>query len=149
MVTSWGAGLSGKGVYVTEACCVRGPITAGVGVAYNTLNTPTGDGTSVLSTMVPADGAELIACSFTVTSPGIGGSTQQWSIADASGTALATFSATLDTQAAGSVRTGTMGTATSGRNLATTAGSALTLTNTAVGTSTQGTSGVFRLVWGI
>jgi len=148
MATNESSALQGNHVFVTEACCIRAPITAGVGVAYNTLNTPTGDGTSVLSTGVPADGAELVECTFTVTSAGIGGSTQQWSISDGTN-ALATRAALIDTTAAGTVSTLVLGTATNGKNIATTDAARLTLTNTAVGTSTQGTSGVFRFVWAL
>ena len=147
MATNESSSLQGKNVYVTEAGFAVDSITAGVG-SITSFTSPSGDGTATLSTVVPADGAELVACSFTVTSAGTGGSTQQWSISDGTN-ALATRAALIDTTAAGTVSALTMGTATNGKNLATTAGSRLTLTNTAVGTSTEGSSGVFRLVWAL
>ena len=147
MATNEGSTIQRKNTYVTEAGFVVDSITAGIG-SITSFTSPTGDGTSVLSTLVPADGAELVACVFTTSSAGTGTHTQQWSISDGTN-ALATLAATTATITAGVVTALTTTTATNGKAIATTAGSQLTLTNTAVGTSTEGVSGVFNLTWAL
>ena len=143
-----GSTIQGKNVYVTSAGFIVDSVSGGVG-SITSYTSPTGNGTSVLSTVVPADGAELVSATFTVTSPGAGGSTQQWSIADTAGTVLATRAALIDTTAAGTISTLTTATSVNGKAIAATAGARLTLTNTSVGTSTQGSTGIFNLVWAL
>ena len=98
--------------------------------------------------MVPVDGAELIAASFTVQSTGNGDHTQQWSISDGTNV-LATLAAADADAAVGTVHTMVMGSATHGKAIGTTTGARLTLTNTSVGTSTEGMAGRFVLVWAL
>lgn len=143
-----GSTIQGKNVYVTSAGFVTDSITGGVG-SITSYTSPSGNGTAVLSTVVPADGAELVACTFTVTSAGTGGSTQQWSLADTAGTVLATRAALIDTTAAGTISAFTTATSVNGKSIAATSGARLTLTNTAVGTSTEGSTGVFNLTWAL
>ena len=147
MATNESSSLQGKNVYVTEAGFHADSITAGIGELISSTS-PTGSGTSILTTVVPADGAELIAMTWTTSSIAAGTHEIQWAINDGTND-LATLAAVTATFALGTVTTLTMGSATNGKNLATTAGSALTLTNTAVGTSKEGTSGIYRLVWAL
>ena len=141
-----GSTIQGKNVYVTSAGFATH--TAGTGRLLGYIS-PHGNGTAVLSTVVPADGAELVSATFTVISIGVGGGTQQWSIADTAGTVLATRAALIDTTAAGTISTLTTATSVNGKAIAATAGARLTLTNTSVGTSTQGSTGIFNLVWAL
>jgi hypothetical protein len=140
-----GSTIQGKNVYVVSAGFATH--TNGTGRIEGYIS-PHGDGTAVLSCVVPADGAELVSATFTVISIGVGGGTQQWSISDGTNV-LATRAALIDTTAAGTVSELTVGTATNGKAIATTAGSRLTITNTSVGTSTQGSTGIFNLVWAL
>lgn len=140
-------GIGKRNVHVVTCGFLAGTVDGDQGGAQ-THESPAADGVRALATVVPADGAELMALTFTYTSPGTGTHTQQWSISDGTN-ALATRAALVATTAAGTVSSFTMGTATNGKNLATTTGARLTLTNTSVGTSTDGAHGVFRLVWGL
>ena len=140
-----GSTIQGKNVYVTSAGFATH--TAGTGRLLGYIS-PHGDGTAVLSTVVPADGAQLVSATFTVISIGVGGGTQQWSIHDGTNV-LATRAALIDTTAAGTISTLTTATSINGKAIVTTAGSRLTLTNTSVGTSTQGSTGIFNLVWAL
>ena len=145
MAATISSALQGKTVYVTESgftvdAATYGLITSG--------KSPSADGTSVLSATVPVDGAELTACTFTVLSIGDGDHLQSWSISDGTNVLATLVSADADA-AVGTVHTLTMGTAIHGKAIATTTGSRLTLTNTSVGTSTEGMSGYFNLVWAL
>jgi hypothetical protein len=140
MATTASTSIQGRSTYVQNA-------VFGGGGAHTALS-PAASGTDALSAVVPADGAELVAATFTVTTAGVGGGSNQWSVSDGTN-ALFTQAATINTTAAGGVRTMTMGTATNGRNIATTAGSRLILTNTLVGTASTAIAGIFRLVWAL
>jgi len=140
----------GKSNITVDTCSfLTGTVAGDMGGAINA-SSPNATGVNVLAAVVPADGAELIAMTFTVTSPGTvtTSGTQQWSISDGTN-ALATLAATSATTAADTVISLVMGTATNGKNLATTDGAALTLTNTEAGTIGDGLHGIFRLVWGL
>ena len=145
MATTQSSTIQGKTVYVAEAgftvdAATYGLITSG--------KSPSTDGTSVLSATVPVDGAELTAASFTVLSTGDGDHTQQWSISDGTNV-LATLAAADADAAVGTVHTMVMGTDINGKAIGTTTGARLTLTNTSIGTSTEGMSGYFNLVWAL
>ena len=149
MATTEGSTIQRNNTYITTCGFIGGTTE----VSAEVYGSPDASGTSVLATVVPADGAELVAMTFTVTSNATTttSGTQQWSISDGTN-ALATLAATGvggAGTAAGTVLSMVMGTATNGKNLATTAGSRLTLTNTEVGTIGDGVHGVFRLVWAL
>ena len=138
MASTDGTTIQGSNVYVQN--CTFG------GGGTNTALSPAASGTDALTAVVPGDGAELVSATFTVTTAGVGGGSNAWSVSDGT-TALFTQAATINTTAAGGVRTMTMGTATNGKAIATTAGSRLILTNTLAGTASTAIAGIFRLVW--
>jgi len=153
MATNESSSLQGRNVYITECgfrhdeYALQGSISVAINEAFHT---PNGDGTMVLAALVPADGAELVAASFTPLSLGTGTHDQEWSISDGTnvlcqvGPTGVALSITVGTAFAY-----TMGTTTNGKSIATTAGARLTLTNTSVGTSTRGVEGVHRFVWAL
>jgi len=148
MATNESSSLQGKNVFID----CGGTMTHQLTLAADIQNylTVTGDGTTTLACLVPADGAELVQATFTPTSLGVGAHEQQWTISD--GTNILATQATFTNPASltvGTAATQTMGTATNGKNLATTAGARLTMTNTSRGTSTRGVQGIFRLVWAL
>ena len=149
MATQESSTIAGKNVYIATCGFLAGTVAGDQGGAQ-THESPAADGVRALATVVPADGSELVAATFTVTSPGTvtTSGTQQWSISDGTN-AIATLAATSAATAAGTVVSLVMGTATNGKNLATTDGARLTLTNTEVGTVGDGLHGVFRLVWAL
>lgn len=134
--------IQGSNVYVQSAVFGGGGALTAV--------SPSANGTDALSAVVPADGAELVECTFRITTVGAHttSGTQQWSISDGTN-ALATMVATDAETAADTLITLVLGSATNGKNIATTAGSRLILTNTEDGTVTTGMAGIFRLVWAL
>jgi hypothetical protein len=150
MATAESSSLQGRNVYVSDCGLISASTTEAVTGMLGAYRTPNATGTTVLSTVVPADGAQLVAMSFTVHSAGTvtTSGTQQFAVSDGTND-LATLAATSVVQSAGAVLTFTMGTATNGKNLATTAGSRLILTNTEAGTIADGMHGIFRLVWAL
>ncbi len=143
MATNESNALQGRTVF-TESCAFL-LLNTNAGVV--SMATPVGDTASFwLSSVVPYDGAELLAASYTILSLGTGNHEQSWTISDGTNI-LMTMSGLAQTSALGTVTAMTMGTATNGKNIATSAGNRLTITNTSVGTSTIGSMGVVRLVW--
>ncbi len=134
--------IQGSNVYVEHA------VFGGTGAL--TAVSPAADGTAVLSALVPADGAELVSVTFTITTIGIVTTTglQEWSVSDGTNV-LFTQVATTAVGTVGDVRTFVTGTATNGKNIGTTTGSRLILTNTETGTVGTGVSGIFQLVWAL
>ena len=146
MAATVGTTIQGKSTYVQIT-------TFQTAALANTVLSPATTTTILLGSLVPADGAELIDATFTITTAGgvTTSGTQQWSCSDGTNalfTMAATSSAVADS-AAGTVRQMTMGSATNGKNIATTAGSRLTLTNTVAGTITAAIAGIFKLVWAL
>lgn len=140
MASTVGSTIQGSNVYVEN--CVFG------GGGANTALSPAANGTDALSAVVPADGAELIEASFTITTVGVGAGSNAWSVSDGTN-ALATIAAVINTEAVGTIRTMTMGTAINGKAIATTDGARLILTNTLAGTASTAVAGIFRFVWGL
>jgi hypothetical protein len=139
-----GSTLQQKNIYIENV----GMVSLGMGVT--TYATPTGDGTAILNTTVPASGAVLQECTFTPISLGTGAHEQEWTVSD--GTNILFTQASFTNPASltvGTAATQTLADVGNGKAIATTAGARLTLTNTARGTSTQGVNGIFRLVWAL
>ncbi len=145
MATTISSALQGKTVYIQESGFGTDALTYGL---ITSGTSPSADGTAVLTAVVPVDGAELIAATFTVQSVGNGDHTQSWSISDGTNV-LATLSSADADATVGTVHEMTMGTAIHGKAIGTTTGARLTLTNTSVGTSTEGMAGRFVLVWAL
>jgi len=153
MATNEGSNIQGRYVVVQEGGFLTTEfIKAGSLSIDNSVwfVTPSTSETSVLSITVPADGAELIAASFTPISLGQGSHDQEWSISDGTNVLCqAGPTGVLTSATVGTAIAYTMGTTTNGKSLGTTGGSQLTLTNTSVGTSTKGIEGIHRLVWAL
>lgn len=142
MATTSGSTIQGRTTFVTTAGFTGTAAHTSVGLSAN--------GTSVLTTVVPADGAELISGTFTITTVGAvtTSGTNAWSISDGTN-AIATIAAFDVTQAIGTILPLVMGSATNGRNIATTSGARLILTNTEAGTVGTAVSGIFNFVWAL
>ena len=143
MATNESNALQGRHVWAESCAFLLLNTNAGV----VSMATPVDDIAAFrLSSVVPYDGAELLAASYTIMSPSLGIHDQNWTITDGTNI-LMTLTDCLQSAAIGTVYGMTMGTATNGKNIATTAGTDLVITNTSVGTSTLGSMGVVRLVW--
>jgi hypothetical protein len=150
MATNVSNAIQGKTTYVQECGFLTGTVAGDVGGAITAASPASSTSGAMLAAVVPSDGAELVACTFTVTSPGTvtTSGTQQWSISDGTN-ALATMVATDAETAAGTLITLVLGSATNGKNIATTGGARLVITNTEAGTIGDGLNGIFRLVWAL
>jgi len=152
MATQESSTLAGRNVFIETCGFLTGTVAGDMGGAINAKPAQDGTGISVLSGIVPADGSELVAAEFTVTSPGTVTTSRemQWEVSDGTNV-LATLAASANNAAtaAGTILSLIMGTATNGKNLATTDGARLTFTNTEVGTAGGGIHGLFRLVWAL
>ena len=143
MATNESSAFQGSNVYIAQFGWI------GTG-AETALPAMTDSATFALWHVVPADGAELVELTYTITVVGTAttSSTMEWSISDGTN-ALATLAATTGSTAVDTVLTLVMGSATNGKNLATTAGTMLVLTHTEAGTLTAGPAGIFRAVWAL
>lgn len=140
MPTTESTAFQGKYTFVQDA------VFGGNGV--NTALSRADNGTILLSGTVPADGAELVEATFTVTTAGVGAGSNQWSVSDGTNV-LFTMAAIINTEAAGTIRTMVTSTGTNGKAIATTKSARLTLTNTLAGTASTAIAGIFRFVWAI
>jgi len=150
-MADWGSTLQGsKNLVLQEgtAFAAAGTTETGILTKYSTLSAT---GTAAMTTMVPALGAELIAASFTVISPGSVTTSGNMAMAISDGTSELALNATGDaTTAAGGIITLTPQSVANGKAVtAAAAGTRLILVNTETGTIGDGMHGIFRLVWAL